>query len=889
MSKAIRLSKKSLAIIMSLVLMFSVVSVFAVTVNAETGTTINYVFTGNDKDTSGYAEGTITLSTDTEGKYNLYWADDTKALEGYYAITSLTVSADSSKEFKFGYHTVIPQGATKVIATTTEDKTVANAVAVYNIPVEKQFNGGELLYKFNSYSDIHIADNDSFVNAPKNLAQALKFGVDKGTDFIVTSGDTVTFGRTAEWDRYERILAESDYVNPVWESNGNHDLKDSPTKGNTTFVKATGTDNTIANYDANKPYYYVTEKKTGDIFIFMALEKDGNPAGADEFSQEQITWLSNLLSENYGKGKNIYIVEHSPIKGFGAGDRMSRPYYRAHLSESYVSTVQFKNLLIKYPDVIWMSGHTHEDFSMGYNYSDENGTAANMIHNPAVAGTTKANSSDNGLDYRNGLGYNSQGYYVETYENQVVYYGANLTDELIYPAYSYVMEGSRQSTPESTNPTNPLESVTTAPPTSADTQPTTETTPVDTLMGDTNGNGLVDIGDATAVQRHIAESNLLSTEALAVADVTFDNKVNVRDATTIQLYVAEKITTFPSPAPESDTLTSSAKKSIYSVGASTLTEELALAKQHLDLKYPFASYDQYQALKKLYYQHKGETAADESVIAEFETAISELSAIVEHIGVPVVYPVGDTYYFENTNDWTTVNCYAWTGLNTIAEWPGVPMQKVGTNGTHDVYGIKFESAGQYKNLVFTNGSDQTVEIGLSDYEGNCFYLDGNILKGKLTVGNCTFEGGEEPTIPPATSQIIDDSNRYALCYFNSTSHAWTTIDTFLVPQSDGTYALDFVPKDSSNMSLNIYNNSDKTYNCVPAGTNFTYSPDAVYDYTLLNSKSKGKSITIKGLSTSVSLKFVYNPTENTLKITCGSASVEPTEATQPTTQSTPTT
>ena len=71
MSKAIRLSKKSLAIIMSLVLMFSVVSVFAVTVNAETGTTIDYVFTGNDKDTSGYAEGTITLSTDTEGKYNL--------------------------------------------------------------------------------------------------------------------------------------------------------------------------------------------------------------------------------------------------------------------------------------------------------------------------------------------------------------------------------------------------------------------------------------------------------------------------------------------------------------------------------------------------------------------------------------------------------------------------------------------------------------------------------------------------------------------------------------------------------------------------------------------------------------------------------------------------
>ncbi len=95
MSKAKRMSKKTLAIIMSMMLMLSAVSVFAVTANAVTGTTIDYVFTGNDKDTSGYAEGTITLSSDTDGTYSLYWADDTKALDGYYAITSLTVSENN--------------------------------------------------------------------------------------------------------------------------------------------------------------------------------------------------------------------------------------------------------------------------------------------------------------------------------------------------------------------------------------------------------------------------------------------------------------------------------------------------------------------------------------------------------------------------------------------------------------------------------------------------------------------------------------------------------------------------------------------------------------------------------------------------------------------------
>lgn len=82
-----------------------------------------------------------------------------------------------------------------------------------------------------------------------------------------------------------------------------------------------------------------------------------------------------------------------------------------------------------------MSGHTHEDFNMGYNYSNENGTACNMIHNPSVAGPTHPSTSSHSLDYTfyDGL---SQGYYVEVYDGNVIYYGANLCDEKIYPAYS---------------------------------------------------------------------------------------------------------------------------------------------------------------------------------------------------------------------------------------------------------------------------------------------------------------------------------------------------------------------------------------------------------------------------------------------------------------------
>ena len=79
---------------------------------------LTYTFTGNFSDKAGYAEGQITLKADAAAKYKLYWADDTKALDGYYPIDELSMNAGESKNVSMGYHTAIPAGATKVIAVT---------------------------------------------------------------------------------------------------------------------------------------------------------------------------------------------------------------------------------------------------------------------------------------------------------------------------------------------------------------------------------------------------------------------------------------------------------------------------------------------------------------------------------------------------------------------------------------------------------------------------------------------------------------------------------------------------------------------------------------------------------------------------------------------------
>ena len=77
------------------------------------------------------------------------------------------------------------------------------------------------------------------------------------------------------------------------------------------------------------------------------------------------------------------------------------------------------------------------------------------------------------------------------------------------------------------NPTNP-------------TQPTDPTNPPvgKVLLGDVSQNNKISIKDATLVQMHIGEFNVLTGNALVAADVNKDNNVDINDVTLIQRYLA---------------------------------------------------------------------------------------------------------------------------------------------------------------------------------------------------------------------------------------------------------------------------------------------------------------------------------------------------------------
>lgn len=419
---------------------------------------LSYEFTGQDAAKAGYAEGTVSLSSSEAGTYQLFWSDDSGALKGYYPIADLEVAAGKTAEFAFEYHTVIPVEATKVIAVNAqaakEYPTVSEAAAVFDIPAEKKLGvtSEDALYTFNSYSDIHI-DEEHFGETPAywweyseaHWASALEYATELGTDFIVATGDQVTNANLdnldKEWQAYQLILAQSDYVNPVYESGGNHEVRQDGAVEEElqAFITGSGLDSSLDTLALGKSYYAITEPKTGDLFIFMSLEGGYRPAQYDEFTEEQLDWVEALLEENYGKGKNIYLIQHALISGYGPGDDLETPYYGGSMNPELPTAQRFISLLEKYPEMVWISGHSHEDFALGYNYTDNNGTACSMIHNPSVSNPTHV--TDGAIDYTFYENM-SQGYYVQTFESAIIFNGANLCDKKIYPAYSYIIDGS---------------------------------------------------------------------------------------------------------------------------------------------------------------------------------------------------------------------------------------------------------------------------------------------------------------------------------------------------------------------------------------------------------------------------------------------------------------
>lgn len=741
-------------------------------VKAENGAKIEYRF---DSARAGYAEGTIAFTAEKAGAYSLYWADDSAALADWFPIAEMMLKAGESGGFTFKEQTAIPAGAKKLIAVQKDaDPTVHNAAAVYEIPAEKRFPyaAGEKRYRFGALSDIHIDVQDGgknvyYTNASKNFALALEVCHSRKADFILCAGDQVTnaSGATAEWLEYQRILAASSYDKPVYEAIGNHEMRFAKYVpcdvdcGIEDFIISTGLDGTAETMDARKPYYEVTEPSTGDHFIFMALEKHADPNEHDEFSDEQMAWVEGLLKKYTGDGHKIFLIQHSSIYGYGAGDDPDDPAYDGSLNTEFPNNARFKQLVETYKDVIWFSGHTHLDLADDCNYSDESGTACHMFHIPSTAGTTRLTYNDEGKSEMDRTFYDdaTQGYLTDVYDGASLVCGVNFFHNKFYPAYSYIIG----DTPEAQPPTQPTEKPSEKP-TEKPTEKSTEAaTNAPFVWGDANENGELDILDATVIQRTLA-SLPVSAYNEKVSDVDGDGEVTILDATAIQRKLAGLIKRFP------------VEQQIAPTGASNA---LTTAKSELTAYYQYASYPAYAALKRAY------NAADTSAA---QAALTDFRALRKRVKLTTVY-FTDELYLNN------VYAYVWNSATgeEIEAWPGQKMTYIKNNSYgYSVFAVTVDTA-RYDSIVFNNArKKKTVDIPLTDQSGRVYYP---ISK----------------DIPYQTACSVYEKNWYydsdetATVYFTDTEdwgkvniYAWTTG----TPSWPGT-AMTFVRKSSAGKSI----------------------------------------------------------------------------------------
>lgn len=385
--------KKIISLILCICMVFCAIPVFSI--SAEEKANLVYTFAN---DLPANADGVIRYYDDSLGsdfvKYiTLYWADDFGApLDGYLPIAEIDYET-----FLSGYaitgNKLIPKGATKLLAEfTTEGLSLAETV---DIPVDKKNNDRDDAFSMFFISDTHInhamnsTSNANYsvmgksamvqrFDMMKNLMDNLTaqgdnvVGVSVIGDVVqgASIGDNMWLADDYDYEYAQDVLSSSviEGAYPMWYTNGNHDITNGVNGDNSAWmsffenkidlVNTAITEKTYAQniLDAVEPiqkesgkYWYDTYI-AGYHFIYISAPYNGFQVG-----EEQLKWLEAELKADADSGKTTFVLGHFQTKGTVS---VVTNGGKCHMDDS----VAFQEILNKYPNVIYLSGHTHANF-----------------------------------------------------------------------------------------------------------------------------------------------------------------------------------------------------------------------------------------------------------------------------------------------------------------------------------------------------------------------------------------------------------------------------------------------------------------------------------------------------------------------------------------------
>ncbi len=381
-------------------------------------------------DISYRADGVITFTAEDKlpSGYTVYWANESGPLDDFGAFSSVSCNSKETT-LELPSHTLIPRGADRFLICI-KGGSLDNAVTVMLPSDAMAPDIGAPTLRFSVLSDIHINSTSSHTYN-QNFKAALQdiVSVAPSTEAIFINGDIADRGSEAEYEEYNKMVDEYSSDIPVYCSIGNHDFRGGKNDAGQIemFLNATGS--------KDKVYY---DMYIGDVhYIMLGSERNADGSSRAYLSNEQLSWLSKTLAQDRGKDTPVFVFLHQGIKDTVAGTRESE--IAVQNWHGIQQEAKFKKILSDYPQVVLFSGHSHWTLQSPNSMTLVGESSVTALNTASVAYL---------WDDRNAHINGSQGYFVEMYEDMVIFRGRNFEDGVWIPEAQFVLELSTKDDAE---------------------------------------------------------------------------------------------------------------------------------------------------------------------------------------------------------------------------------------------------------------------------------------------------------------------------------------------------------------------------------------------------------------------------------------------------------
>lgn len=301
----------------------------------------------------------------------------------------------------------------KRVISTALAFAITISVVLANWPATVQAE--EFLLNFVVMSDPHISGSASDNARVMNLVKGLQ---DTATylpkiSAVLIAGDLTENGYEEQYKGLDYALRFSPTQNLLL-TIGNHDagrdLGGNYKVAYDRYLKYCG--KYLKGIDTSVPYY----DKWIQGFHFIVLCTERTEWDGAYISDTQLAWFEKKLGEGAVDGKPIFVMCHQAL---------NNTHPRTDDPENQIgpSSDRLKAIIAKYPQVIYMSGHTHNGFGYSPVISEGQGTFVDI---PPMRGTTA-------------YGYKSSGvlWYVHVYNDHVTFSARDFEAGKWLPNYDF--------------------------------------------------------------------------------------------------------------------------------------------------------------------------------------------------------------------------------------------------------------------------------------------------------------------------------------------------------------------------------------------------------------------------------------------------------------------